>query len=79
MATPRLLPTVTTRSVAERGLIPAAMPVGTPITMATNIPPTATLKVTGNRTAMPEATLWFWNNEFPRWPWSTPDSQFQNC
>ena len=44
------------------------------------MPPTARLKVTGNRVAMPEATLWpGLNSESPRSPWITPLSQRRYC
>ena len=77
MATPRLLPTETTRSVHERGRSPATMPAGTPMTTARIMPPAAMLTVTGRRSRMPAATLWFLNSELPSCPWNTPLSQRQ--
>ena len=45
--------------------------------MATSMPPTATLKVTGNRAAMPDATVSLLKRELPRLPLSAAFNQFQ--
>ncbi len=47
--------------------------------MAITIPPTAKVTVTGNRCAIPEATVWCWNKEEPRFPWSNWLSQRRYC
>ena len=77
MATPRLLPTETARSIHERGRSPATMPAGMPMTTARIMPPAAMLTVTGSRSRMPAATLWFLNSELPSCPWKHPASQRQ--
>ena len=41
------------------------------------MPPAATLSVTGNRAAMPDATVSLLNSEFPRLPPRAALSQFQ--
>ena len=51
MATPRLEPTVTTRSLAVPLRTPAMMPAGMPMMMARSMPPMARERVTGNRAA----------------------------
>ena len=77
MATAMLEPTVTPRSRAVPWCSPATMPDGTPSRMATTMPPAATLRVTGKRTAMPEATVSLLKRELPRFPCSAALSQFQ--
>ena len=77
MATAMLEPTVTMRSRAVPWCSPDRMPAGTPIRMATTMPPTATLSVTGKRAAIPDATVSFSNRELPRLPCSAARSQFQ--
>ena len=80
MATPRLEPTVTIRSRALPLCTPATMPAGTPMSTESNMPPTARVSVTGNRMAIPEATLWpGLNSDSPRFPWMTPLSQRRYC
>ena len=77
MATAMLEPTVTPRSRSVPWCSPEMIPAGSPMRMAMNMPPAATLSVTGNRAAIPDATVSWLNSEFPRFPPSAALSQFQ--
>ena len=57
MAIPVLDPMVATRSLDVPGRVPAMIPAGSPMRMETTNPPRASDRVSGNRPAMPEATL----------------------
>ena len=49
------------------------MPAGTPMSTDRSMPPTASVNVTGNRVAIPEATLWpGLNNDSPEVPVDDP-------